>query len=237
LIDAQHVLTAGHCACGRTDSYRVSFEQQPLSGTRIRNEIVIEGEPILFDRFTCATGPLPGRDLALLKISATPAVHRERYGYPKFVLAWDLRDQLMPGTPLKVVGYGETETAGVAVRMKAHVPILTPNCLTRPYNRFCAPFLEMILADRTGNRTPRDTCGGDSGGPVFVTVKMPACGLTNAPIIEHEVLVGITSRAAPFTHAFGRQHCGGGGIYTVIGRRSVHEWLAKNGVKPQQCIE
>jgi secreted trypsin-like serine protease len=242
LIDAQHVLTAGHCACGRTESYLVSFAQAPIAQREARLESKIQGAPILFDPLTCILGPNPGDDLALLKLAEKiNGINDIQFGYPSFAFVSDLRKDLTAGRELKVVGFGDTEKGAVAVRMKASIPILTADCLASPYSRFCAPFVEMILADKRGDRTSRDTCGGDSGGPVFLRkdVEMVKCqcfGDTQRSKQTEDVLVGITSRAAPFTQVFGQQHCGGGGIYTLIGRRSVYGWFAANRIVPQSCI-
>jgi len=245
-VDARHVLTAGHCACGKSGSYSVSFKQKALNGNQVNGAIEIEGVPILFDPLTCIRGARPGYDLALIRLKGRLLdTDPQNFGYPAFALAADLQEQLRSGTPLKVVGFGETETGGIATRMKANVPILTSDCFERPYNFYCASFLEMILAQRTGNRGPRDTCGGDSGGPVFASmqVPLPACPSPGKPFRPEEkitqpqdVLVATTSRAAPFTHPLGVQHCGGGGVYTLIGRRSVHAWLEENRVNPQRCV-
>jgi hypothetical protein len=134
------------------------------------------------------------------------------------------------------------------MRMRASVPVLTPDCFDKPtYRVSCMPFLEMILADSYGTRVPHDTCGGDSGGPVFVQKQittLPKCtenpneNYDNKPKIsqEQDVVVAITSRAAPFSQPLRGAHCGGGGIYTLIGRHSVFAWFDANGVKPQKCV-
>jgi hypothetical protein len=31
-----------------------------------------------------------------------------------------------------------------------------------------------------------------------------------------------------------RHHCGGGGVYTLLGRKSVHDWLRANGVATEE---
>ncbi len=94
------------------------------------------------------------------------------FGYPAFALAADFREEMQTGHDgLKVVGYGRTESGDLGTRMKTSVPILTPDCLVSQFRPFCAPFQEMVMADRPAARVPRDTCGGDSGGPVFVHAK------------------------------------------------------------------
>jgi hypothetical protein len=259
LLDDQHILTAGHCGCGKSSSYRVTFNQFARSATPMSEPLQIDGGPILFDPLTCLRGPKPGNDLALIRLKEHAdkdknglGIDMSGFGYPAFALAADVREQMQPRVGLKVVGFGETETGDIAVRMKASIPVLTPDCLEPPYNLYCEPFLEMILAEREGARVPRDTCGGDSGGPVFVTmpVSLPACtgqiadptpGRVVAPASKispqsQDVLVAITSRAAPFTQPLAGGHCGGGGIYTILGRRSVYAWLDANHVMPQKCV-
>jgi Trypsin len=247
LLDARHVLTAGHCGCGATDSYRITFKQFAGQSDRTE-EIRLERGPILFDPMTCIRGVAPGRDLALLRLETERVKNANEFGYPAFAFAADFAGKMQPGMRLKVVGYGETETGGLASRMKAMIPVLTADCVARPYNLSCAPFQEMILADDTGLNIPRDTCGGDSGGPVFVEtpVRLPACtgnlveripfeNQAEKVVVTQNVLVAITSREAPFTHPLRGQHCGGGGIYTLIGRQPIYAWFRENNVRPQRC--
>ena len=178
-------------------------------------------------------------DLALIKLAAEiNQINYLYFGYPPTFAS----EEQLAGQSLKVVGFGETETGSVAVRMMASIPVLTPDCRQSPYSAFCAPFLEMILPEGSGSSTHRDSCGGDSGGPVFAKVDpkamvmLPQCQRANPVPLDQDVLVGITSRAAPFTQPFSGHHCGGGGIYTLIGRRTVHAWFAANEIKPQGCI-
>src|SRR5262245_64012811 len=34
-VDVRHVLTAGHCGCGKSSSYRVTFKQKALNGNQV----------------------------------------------------------------------------------------------------------------------------------------------------------------------------------------------------------
>jgi secreted trypsin-like serine protease len=119
------------------------------------------------------------------------------------------------------MGYGLTERITSGVRMQASVPVFTSNCARRQYaDAGCAPFLEMILSSNGWLGRPHsDTCSGDSGGPVF-------SGDTNSI----PKLIGVTSRPAPMPQIDREHQCGGGGIYTVLGRTDVRTWLVENGV-------
>ena len=118
---------------------------------------------------------------------------------------------------LKAVGYGFTEKDVIGQRNSAEIPILSPDCRSGRIPG-CTPFAEMVLADTSRKVNRSDTCRGDSGGPVFLVEKS---GYT---------LIGVTSRQLnnDFDNPLG--HCGGGGIYVVLGRNSVHDWLEANGV-------
>jgi hypothetical protein len=218
LIAPRLVLTAGHCGCGILGSYTVDFRQNTRTGNE-RYVANVEGAPILYDSRVCTDGLLDeGRDLALLRLYADVNLHQPGYGYPPDMI-WQLRRKLPAGRRLIAVGYGYTLNSQLGVRMQGSIPVLSADCADRRYSSYCAPFAEMILADAPGPRARADTCGGDSGGPIFLIDddKLPK-------------LIGVTSRAAPGAQDNPVLHCGGGGIYTLIGRTSVHAWLATNGV-------
>jgi V8-like Glu-specific endopeptidase len=218
LLSDDLVLTAGHCACGDRGSYRVTQELNMSSG----NFITVAEDPVLMDPRTCLRQAIiPGYDLALLKL-ANKAVVDSRFR-PNFRLASELDNQVKYGRRLTVVGYGLTEKKSWGVRLEAKVQVYSAKCLQLSliYGG-CAPFLEMVLADTwapVGKRS--DTCGGDSGGPVF-SIEETSKELN---------LVAATSRAAPLTQPDGDAHCGGGGIYTVLGRLDVRAWLVLHGLK------
>jgi hypothetical protein len=231
------------------------FSEFAQQGAQPNDESGIVHGPILFDPMACIRGISPGYDLALLELDKDRVLNKNDFGYPIFAYAADYREQMKPGATLKVVGYGETEIGGVGTRMKATVPVVTPDCAGPPYNLYCAPYQEMILADNAGSGVPRDTCEGDSGGPVFVeadvtlreclgntTNNLPS-NTTGTPLnlelkytARQDVLIAVTSRPAPFTQPLVGGHCGGGGTYTLIGRRPVYAWFDANHVSPQNCV-
>jgi Trypsin len=234
LLTSQLILTAGHCGCGIPGSYWVDVKQDAHLGTS-SDLYYVDGRPILYDPSVCRGGNLSeGNDLALVRLRdvvdlaergfTDPSGSLWRgYGYPlEFV--WDLRTKLLKGGSLIAIGYGYTNTQGLGMRMMADIPIYSFDCEEARLATVCAPFAEMILADAQGRRFRSDTCGGDSGGPVF--------RMENS----RPRLVAVTSRAAPGVQDNPLLHCGGGGIYTLIGRKSVQRWLAANGVPPEKAM-
>jgi hypothetical protein len=219
LVGPRLVLTAGHCACGT--GYQVTQSLEMKDGPHLD----VEDRPILFDRTACQwPGQIsPGRDLALLRLSRDASVDASYNAFPP--LAYDNIERTRVGSSLVVIGYGLTETRSQGVRLEAAVPVYSPDCARRQMvEAGCAPFFEMILASRGGGAGPqKDTCSGDSGGPVFVM----GVGLNGGDV---PILVGVTSRPAPLPQVDTENHCGGGGIYTVVGRTDVRQWLRQNGV-------
>jgi|SRR5580700_4591524 secreted trypsin-like serine protease len=231
LLTSRLILTAGHCGCGIPGTYWVDVHQNAHQPAPSELHYV-DGPPIIYDQSVCRYGDLSqGNDLALVRLrDAVDLADKDQldtsdslwtgYGYPpEFV--WDLRTKLVKGTNLVAIGYGYTSQQLLGVRMQAEIPIFSFDCEEAGLANVCAPFAEMILADAPGRRLRSDTCGGDSGGPVFRTEN------------GRPRLVAVTSRAAPGLQDNPVLHCGGGGIYTLIGRKSVQRWLAANGVPPE----
>jgi hypothetical protein len=222
LLTDEFVLTAAHCGCAGVNDYQVDVRpdaREPLSPLAAG---FLAAAPILFDTGPCRRNDLSGgRDLALLRLQKKMTFpDNARFKPTKFTpeRLWDLVPQLPIGRRLTAVGYGYGPGGQIGVRMQGDIPIITPDCRQRRFAGICAPFAEMILAEATGPRGRTDTCGGDSGGPVFLMDG----GLPR--------LIAVTSRAAPGVQDDPTRNCGGGGIYTLIGRNSVHAWLAANGV-------
>jgi hypothetical protein len=249
LLTPTLVLTAGHCACGIPGTYWVSFKHD--SRGKPSGDLglgAVDGPPILYDEQFCRRGRFGGgNDLALLRLRNAYPLQKEEhlkpkeekpkeekpeeekpYKLPSFSdppeLYWSLRDTLFVGRRLIAVGYGYSTAGTVGIRLQGSIPIASAGCEEPAFRSICSSFSEMVLADAPGPRARTDTCGGDSGGPVFLVDG------------DEPKLIAVTSRAAPAAHDNTTLHCGGGGIYTLIGRKSVHAWLLAHGVarKPPQ---
>jgi secreted trypsin-like serine protease len=220
MLTAGVVLTAGHCGCGIAGSYRVTSRQDARNPVALSELIPLEGAPLLFDQRVCRIGQLAdGNDLALLRLDKDKLLLKHLDGYPPDSV-FSLRKFISKGAPLTVIGYGYTESRGIGTRMEGEVSVYSFDCEEAKLAEICGPFSEMILSDQGVGRPANDTCGGDSGGPVFWGSR----------------LVAVTSRAAPGTQENAALHCGGGGIYSLIGRKSVQDWFRANGLLTQPEI-
>jgi secreted trypsin-like serine protease len=228
LLTTRLVLTAGHCGCGLPGTYGVNVNEDARNSDPSQL-YKIDGVPILFDQRICANQQLwGGNDLALIRLAAELDLNRPGaaqevanisagYGYPADMV-FNLRAILTKGKSVTAIGYGYTSTAVIGIRMQAQIPIYSFDCEEGALSSICSPFAEMLLSEAPGPRVRTDTCGGDSGGPVFWFPN-------GAPR-----LLAVTSRAAPGLQDDPNLHCGGGGIYTLIGRNTVHQWLKANGI-------
>jgi secreted trypsin-like serine protease len=242
LIDSKHVLTAGHCACG--SNYEIILDDR-ADNAQVRP---ITGGPQLFGKDLCRDFRPVGDDLALLTLAdpvrcpavidargalsadcRTDAAHAKAnapyrtFGYPQ-ELFYDILPRLERVGRLRAFGYGFTEKGTLGVRMYADIPIESTTCTERGYASECAPYSEIVLGERSGRTARKDTCRGDSGGPVFLMES------------GRYTLVAVTSRASSARPDDPRLNCGGGGIYTVVSRESVRRWLKANGVDEIQTL-
>ena len=245
-VGRHQVLTAGHCGCADPKTYVVHADGRAFGVRGV----------VLYDPRICASPDVSGRDLALLDTDTDLDCHggdeleasstlpqgsscKVRAGSPAEMVAdqfntpgtqghiiesvWSLSNRLSVGQSLVAVGYGLDENGRYGARLMANIPILSFACEDAWLRYFCAPFAEMVLADKSSVRA-RDTCPGDSGGPVYLF------GKDN----NHVQLVAIVSRAAPLPQ--NARNCGGGGIYELIGRQSVINWLSANNVPDKTII-
>jgi Trypsin len=232
------VLTAAHCTCERLETYTILRQNSKDPG----NALVPMAPPVRFPGYSCSL-PLErqgGRDLALMWVAeevtlALPLKNMEPNFRLKPLKIATMHHIYRDAVRLLVgVGYGYDET-GATPKKNANaavIPIQSYFCSSGSFARSaCASFREFVLANTDaslGNNRP-DSCGGDSGSPIF---RVDPASVANHAVIQEEEqpLVGITSRALEGVQHNPGTTCGGGGIYTALGHPEVIEWLRSHGV-------
>jgi Trypsin len=210
VIGEQSILTAAHCYCGGV-SETVYFGD--TYATAINTAKVASGVSMI----ACSTGmDLQKGDVAILRLAVSLTVP------PRAFASSSLIDAVKTA---RVVGFGQgmdltSEPAGI--KRLTDVPVESSKCsgtVPSPSGNFpdsdyyhCAAGQEMVAGARSWNK---DTCHGDSGGPLYVTG--PDGGL---------YLAATTSRA---TATPGMRPCGDGGIY-VRTDGAVLAWLQQQGI-------
>jgi hypothetical protein len=221
LVDPKTVLTAAHCACDfsvmdRTAARSVRIKAATSTrDSRPQVKLDLNRLPIIHQGFDCRqrfSRSDFGRDLSLFFLAtALPPPATPECAKPKpapiaptgVFLSREAR-------VVTAVGFGRDENRQLGQKKWANIPIVSKICgddIARAKFK-CLPGRETVLAD---SELLRDTCGGDSGGPVFLKSG------------GQHFLAAITSRAVR-----GRA-CGPGGIYTLV-TPAVVSWMKDNGV-------
>jgi hypothetical protein len=229
-VSTDYILTAGHCSCGVEVSYRIRYQVTPDPiGEGAKLELV--GPVQRFSGYDCSVAntrnapPQIGRDLALLRIDINKLTYPN---VPSPIAVASLVGLGRNGIPLRlaIVGYGYTETGELPQHLKyGYSTVRDPFCVRGFYQlSVCAMFREFVMSSTVAETDELgvDSCGGDSGGPVF-SIRETEQGFVT-------VLVGITSRALAGVAQDPRLICGGGGIYTAVGTTAVLDWLEGFGV-------
>ena len=259
------VITAAHCSCGVIGSYRF----QRLQNSRTRLEVYVPRKsPSRFANYSCKAPPelQPGRDIAIFDVESIQSREENRsenystlYRFPKDGSGTVEEKIARPGLlivnmnevandkstkRLLGVGFGKTEDQILPdFPHQAAIDIASYFCVTGRFaSSRCAPFREFVLADNStlSGEAKRDSCGGDSGAPIFWQAPpLAEIDGTNGRVKKTKIsakglpiaLVGITSRGLQGVRHQAGFRCGGGGIYTSIGHPEVVAWLNQQGVK------
>jgi Trypsin len=231
------VLTAAHCSCGQLNSYRV-FKGDNAEQHKTQT-LVLSAPPSRYGGYSCES-PVEdqiGRDLAILRVEIVQdnGVLQAPLPFRTSTVTVANMHQIYRDNAtrrLVGVGFGRTEAEELPQdAVAAIIPIRSFFCAAGFFAASpCASFREFVLADPaagSGN-PPADSCGGDSGAPIFWVP--PATDKDPIIASSKRFLVGITSRALDGVRHTIASSCGAGGIYTAIGHPDVVRWLALHGV-------
>ena len=227
------VLTAAHCSCGPLSSYQIFWDNVDKTDRRF---FELASFPVRYADYTCLLPPeaQPGRDLALLWIRAIGSKDAASGVAPSMPLIASMHQLYEDKNTQRLVGvgYGRTESGKPSkVSVAAAIPIQSYFCADGFFAAStCASFREFVLADTSAGRgsNPPDSCGGDSGAPIFWVPALPTTGPPD--LSGARFLVGITSRGLDGVRHLSGIRCGGGGLYTAVGHPDVVRWLSANGV-------
>ncbi|MCK1707503.1 trypsin-like serine protease [Bradyrhizobium sp. 146] len=212
LIESDLVLTAAHCVCGGITG-SVVFADREGTGSSIKVAASTHRSN------SCGGALTNGSDVGLLLLSQKASVSP---------LEMQTDETVQAATSYQVVGFGGygLDSSGQLLagqKRETTVPSGTNDCKgtvpgsSRTYaSAFgCAPGAE-IVAGKTG--LGRDTCNGDSGGPILAGPAGTVVGQTESAL----KLAGTTSRATKSA----RVPCGDGGIYVRL-TPEVRQWITQ----------
>ncbi len=214
IISPNTVLTAAHCVCPGVSA--VDEANGDLDHLAARHLLAANqpSKPTMRDCHAPASTPA---DIGLIRINDSFAPD------DPVVFAATLA---INGAPfIRAVGFGLNENGVAGIKEYVDIPVASSNCggvvSSQPdSSRYgCTPTFELVAGQSHLNR---DTCHGDSGGPVFLHVDDGAGSYK-------EYLAGITSRGIQRP---GFRECGDGGVYTRVDRE-ILQYIKEQGVAVQ----
>jgi len=241
------ILTAAHCVCEHIDASIRAGESINAPGMYtsypVRQTYLIGQKPgqSAADRAAADYCPgsgadessiedaVAGRDLAVVEAALPIPLTR---GYPRKVLSPEFFMRWAAAGKnkdfVRAVGYGFSalddngNPTGIGNRLAADIAIASYDCTDLPSNDLGCKAGELVAAGRpfddVAEADDPDTCGGDSGGPIYAQVAT-AQGTSLYTI-------GVSSRG---TDKNNPGSCGAGSIYTVASTAQASGWLRDMG--------
>ncbi|MGR9438396.1 S1 family peptidase (plasmid) [Rhizobium leguminosarum] len=203
LVSKDTVITAGHCYCdGVTQSVKIGTNiltpLQDIGIDQAKSSSYMKCEDLKHN--------LGGGDIAVLHLKTDVSISPHRVSPP---------NEIDDAASIRAVGFGRTPNS-IGFKYQVNVIIASPHCSGTSFGSIpdgqiyqCSKPFELVAAGLN-----RDTCGGDSGGPIYVFGS------------DTQVyVVGITSRAVS-----PESGCGGGGVYVLLTEPPIQTWLVSQGV-------
>ena len=202
LIARRYLLTAAHCVTRADDSVAPPSAITVLLGKQDRTQFTDA------DRYAVdlvqrheAFDPSYANDVAVVRLARPADVGQARLARPRDAATW------APGREATVIGWGRTTNLpgdpGSSQLLQVDLPIVGDDACTRLYGTDYRAALELCAGGEEG----RDSCSGDSGGPLLSTGAAP-------------MVVGLVS--------FGPDVCGSAGqpaSYTRVGADPLNAWV------------
>jgi secreted trypsin-like serine protease len=161
IVTPTKVLTAAHCAVGRSPSDLRVVAGREDKQDRDSGVSVMPADIWVHKQYVAAD---EGEDVAVLTL-------KKALPYTPLPIA-ELTDRALyqPGTQLRALGWGRTSENGKTSRylLQATVPVLPDDFCVETYPQFVKA--DMFCAGYEGGKI--DTCQGDSGGPIVVNGKL-----------------------------------------------------------------
>ena len=211
LIASRHVLTAGHCLAGPEGA-------EPQSVAVILGEQEVrwsEGPPSPADfppesRYDATwqvhpgfdPGARPNFDVTVLTLPRPAPQEQVRLPRPSDAAAW------APGVTGTALGWGTTESGTASHQLlEVDLPLIGDSTCAAGWPGEGPGFIDGPRMLCAAGDQGRDTCAGDSGGPLLV------------PDGPRRMLAGIVS--------FGANPCASGppGVYTELGDQGLNDWV------------
>lgn len=214
LIASNAVLTAKHCHCGGVNT-KVYF------GSNFRDAVATDYVKVKssIPYSKCSQKSSDGHDLAILVLERTiQGITPRAFARGEWI------DTARSG---RIIGFGLSEdkvTKPLGPKRVTDVPIVSTKCEGSTKNAQgttvadsdwykCTKGMEIVAKAPLGNK--KDTCSGDSGGPILI----------QAPN-KSFYLAGATSRGVEYE---GAADCGDGGIYPRMDG-AVLKWFEENKI-------
>ncbi|XP_017773669.1 PREDICTED: venom protease-like [Nicrophorus vespilloides] len=219
LINDRYVLTAAHCIYNMTLA-GVRLGEHNINTRVDCSSVTGKCAPPVQDFYiedvTLHPDYVPasfGNDIALIRL-ATPVKFANNV-QPICLPFGSLSEMSLVGKFAMVAGWGVTETGFKSPQLlKTLLPVVSNDECDRIYRKYANVTMKQLCA---GGAMGRDTCGGDSGGPLY-HVSLVEGG--EPRYVQHGVV------------SYGPRHCGTDGQPAVYTRISYYmDWILDN-LKP-----